>query len=190
VRRVAVASFALGVGLGSASVSTGRVLAGTRNAVAWAALGHATTAREIAVAYCRRRWQFGKPLVSFQIVQDRLVKVLAEVCSMQLYCLRLGRLIEEGRLGAGIGAAARTSRREPTSTDGPPSSSIASPRSSTTGRAYTSGTAHHSKPCNDGHASAHHDDSQRSLETVPPRRWSRCTPASRAGAGIGVAATG
>jgi len=29
-------------------------------------------------------------LVSFQIVQDRLVKMLAEVCSMQLYCLRLG----------------------------------------------------------------------------------------------------
>jgi alkylation response protein AidB-like acyl-CoA dehydrogenase len=79
VGRVAVASFVPGVGLGSASISTGRVLAGTRNTVAWAALGHATTAREIAVAYCRRRWQFGKPLVSFQIVQDRLVKVLAEV---------------------------------------------------------------------------------------------------------------
>ena len=31
---------------------TGRVLAGTRNAVAWAALGHATAAYEIAVAYC------------------------------------------------------------------------------------------------------------------------------------------
>lgn len=28
--------------------------------------------------------------MSFQIVQDRLVKMLAEVCSMQLYCLRLG----------------------------------------------------------------------------------------------------
>jgi glutaryl-CoA dehydrogenase len=46
------------------------------------------------VAYFRQRQQFGKPLVSFQIVQDRLVKMLAEVCSMQLYCLRLGRLTE------------------------------------------------------------------------------------------------
>jgi Acyl-CoA dehydrogenase, C-terminal domain len=44
--------------------------------------------------YCRQRQQFGKPLVSFQIVQDRLVKMLAEVCSMQLYCLRLVWLIE------------------------------------------------------------------------------------------------
>jgi glutaryl-CoA dehydrogenase len=86
---------------------TARVLAGTRNSVAWAALGHATAGYEIAVAYCRQRSQFGKPLVSFQIVQDRLVKMLAEVCSMQLYCLRLGRLIEEGRLTDTIAAIAK-----------------------------------------------------------------------------------
>jgi glutaryl-CoA dehydrogenase len=86
---------------------TGRVLAGTRNAVAWAGLGHATAAYEIAIAYCRQRTQFGKPLVSFQVVQDRLVKMLAEVCSMQLYCLRLGRLIEEGRLTDTIAAIAK-----------------------------------------------------------------------------------
>ncbi len=86
---------------------TGRVLAGTRNAVAWAALGHATAAYEVAVAYCRQRRQFGRPLVSFQLVQDRLVKMLAEVCSMQLYCLRLGRLIEEGKLTDTIAAIAK-----------------------------------------------------------------------------------
>jgi glutaryl-CoA dehydrogenase len=86
---------------------TGRVLAGTRNAVAWAALGHATAAYDVAVTYCRQRQQFGKPLVSFQIVQDRLVKMLAEVCSMQLYCLRLGRLIEEGRMTDTIAAIAK-----------------------------------------------------------------------------------
>jgi glutaryl-CoA dehydrogenase len=84
-----------------------RVLAGTRNTVAWAALGHATAGYEIAVAYCQQREQFGKPLVHFQIVQDRLVKMLAEVCSMQLYCLRLGRLIEEGRLTDTIAAIAK-----------------------------------------------------------------------------------
>jgi glutaryl-CoA dehydrogenase len=86
---------------------TGRVLAGTRNTVAWAALGHATAAYEIAVAYCKQRQQFGKPLVSFQIVQDRLVKMLAEICSMQLYCLQLGRLIEAGRLTDTIAAIAK-----------------------------------------------------------------------------------
>jgi glutaryl-CoA dehydrogenase len=86
---------------------TGRVLAGTRNSVAWGALGHATAAYEIAVTYCTERVQFGKPLVSFQIVQERLVRMLAEVCSMQLYCLRLGRLIEEGRLTDTIAAIAK-----------------------------------------------------------------------------------
>jgi glutaryl-CoA dehydrogenase len=86
---------------------TGRVLAGTRNAVAWGALGHATAAYEIAAQYCGERTQFGKPLVSFQIVQEKLVKMLAEVCSMQLYCLRLGRLIEEGRLTDTIAAIAK-----------------------------------------------------------------------------------
>ena len=85
----------------------GRVLAGTRNAVAWAALGHATAAYEIAATYCAQRQQFGKPLVSFQLVQDKLVKMLAEVCSMQLYCLRLGRLIEEGTLTDTIAALAK-----------------------------------------------------------------------------------
>ncbi|WP_426565946.1 acyl-CoA dehydrogenase family protein [Angustibacter sp. McL0619] len=86
---------------------TARVLAGTRNAVAWGALGHATAGYEIALGYCTERTQFGKPLVSFQIVQDKLVKMLAEVCSMQLYCLRLGRLIEEGSLTDTIAAIAK-----------------------------------------------------------------------------------
>ena len=83
------------------------VLAGTRNTVAWAALGHATAAYDTAMVYCRERVQFGKPLVSFQIVQERLVRMLAELCGMQLYCLRLGRLIEEGRLTDTIAALAK-----------------------------------------------------------------------------------
>jgi len=86
---------------------TATVLAGTRNTVAWAALGHATAAYDAAMMYCRQRVQFGRPLVSFQLVQDRLVKMLADVCGMQLYCLRLGRLIEEGRLSDTIAALAK-----------------------------------------------------------------------------------
>jgi glutaryl-CoA dehydrogenase len=86
---------------------TAMVLAGTRNTVAWAALGHATAAYEAAIAYCRQREQFGQPLVGFQIVQDRLVKMLADVSGMQLYCLRLGRLMEEGKLSDTIAALAK-----------------------------------------------------------------------------------
>ena len=83
------------------------VLAGTRSTVAWAALGHATAAYDAAMAYSRQRMQFGKPLMSFQIVQDRLVKMLADICGMQLYCLRLGRLMEEGTMSDTIAALAK-----------------------------------------------------------------------------------
>jgi glutaryl-CoA dehydrogenase len=86
---------------------TGRVLAGTRSTVAWAALGHATAGYDIALEYCLHRTQFGRPLAAFQLVQDRLVKMLAEVCSLQLYCLRLARLQEEGQLTDTIAALAK-----------------------------------------------------------------------------------
>ncbi len=85
----------------------GRVLASTRNTVAWDALGHATAAYEIALDHSKRRKQFGKPLCGFQLVQDKLVKMLAEVTAMQLYCLRLGRLSQAGRLTDTISALAK-----------------------------------------------------------------------------------
>jgi glutaryl-CoA dehydrogenase len=77
---------------------TSHVLSSTRAGVAWAALGHALAAYEAALSYAKQRTQFGRPLASFQIVQDRLVKMLAEVTSMQMHCLRVARLEEEGRL--------------------------------------------------------------------------------------------
>jgi glutaryl-CoA dehydrogenase len=57
----------------------GRVLITTRTTCAWGALGHAVAAYDAALTYSKQRQQFGKPLCSFQIVQDRLVKMLAEV---------------------------------------------------------------------------------------------------------------
>jgi glutaryl-CoA dehydrogenase len=86
---------------------TGRVLASTRSSVAWGALGHATAAYEVALAYAGQREQFGKPLSSFQLVQDKLVRMLAEVTAMQLYCMRLARLSESGQLTDTISALAK-----------------------------------------------------------------------------------
>jgi glutaryl-CoA dehydrogenase len=85
----------------------GRVLASTRSSVAWGALGHATAAYEIALAYAQQREQFGKPLAHFQLVQDKLVRMLAEVTAMQLYCMRLSRLLEDGKLTDTIAALAK-----------------------------------------------------------------------------------
>jgi glutaryl-CoA dehydrogenase len=86
---------------------TGRVLASTRSSVAWGALGHATAAYEVALAYTGQREQFGKPLSRFQLVQDKLVRMLAEVTAMQLYCLRLARLSEGGQLTDTIASLAK-----------------------------------------------------------------------------------
>jgi glutaryl-CoA dehydrogenase len=86
---------------------TGKVLAGTRSTCAWAALGHAVAAYETALTYSKRRQQFGRPLCSFQIVQDRLVRMLAEVTAMQLYCLQIGRLAARGQLSDTIAGLAK-----------------------------------------------------------------------------------
>jgi glutaryl-CoA dehydrogenase len=85
----------------------GRVLTATRSTAAWAALGHAVAAYDAALTYTRQRRQFGRPLCSFQIVQDRLVKMLAEVTAMQLYCMQLARLAEAGRLSDTIAGLAK-----------------------------------------------------------------------------------
>jgi glutaryl-CoA dehydrogenase len=77
---------------------TARVLASTRAACSWMALGHAVAAYDAALSYTSHRSQFGKPLVRFQIVQQKLVRMLADVTAMQLYCLRIGRLADGDRL--------------------------------------------------------------------------------------------
>jgi glutaryl-CoA dehydrogenase len=76
----------------------GRVLVATRSSCAWMALGHAVAGYDAALTYSKRRRQFGRPLCSFQIVQDRLVRMLSEVTAMQLYCVQTAHLAAEGRL--------------------------------------------------------------------------------------------
>jgi glutaryl-CoA dehydrogenase len=85
----------------------GRVMAATRVTCAYAALGHAVAAYDAALTYTRRREQFGRPLASFQIVQEKLVRMLAEITAMQLYCLRLARLTEQERLSDTIASLAK-----------------------------------------------------------------------------------
>src|ERR1700736_3177689 len=75
-----------------------RVLTGTRSACAWMALGHAVSGFDAALTYAKRRKQFGKSLTSFQIIQQRLVRMLAEVTAMQLYCVQIAKLNAVGKL--------------------------------------------------------------------------------------------
>jgi len=86
---------------------TGRVLATTRSTCAWMALGHATAAYDTALTYARQRKQFGKTLVHFQVVQQRLVRMLADLTGMQLYCMQIGRLAEAGKLSPTVAGLAK-----------------------------------------------------------------------------------
>jgi glutaryl-CoA dehydrogenase len=74
------------------------VLNTTRSTVAWESLGHALAAYEIAVRFAHERHQFGKPIASFQLVQHKLAKMLADLTAMQLMCFRAAALQDQGRL--------------------------------------------------------------------------------------------
>ena len=83
------------------------VLTGTRSACAWMALGHAVSGFDAALTYAKRRTQFGKPLASFQIIQQRLVRMLAEVTAMQLYCVQIARLEAADKLAPTLAGLAK-----------------------------------------------------------------------------------
>jgi len=76
---------------------TAKVLKMTRAGVSWIATGCALGAFEHALAYARRREQFGRPIGGFQMVQDQLVQMLSGVTSSMSLCHRLAQLQDEGR---------------------------------------------------------------------------------------------
>ena len=76
---------------------TNLVLSKSRQTVAWEALGHAVAAYEGALTYALRREQFGRPIARFQLVQDKLSRMLTEITAMQLLCSQLANLQSQGR---------------------------------------------------------------------------------------------
>ncbi|MCF6507608.1 acyl-CoA dehydrogenase [Blastococcus sp. MG754426] len=79
----------------------------TRYTVAWRALGLATASYELALAHALRREQFGQPIAGFQLVQDKLARMLAEITAMQLMCWRLSKLADAGRMTAAMASLAK-----------------------------------------------------------------------------------
>ncbi|MBP0456937.1 acyl-CoA dehydrogenase family protein [Streptomyces montanisoli] len=86
---------------------TARVLKVTRGGVAWSATGCAVGAYEAARGYAVRREQFGRPIGSFQLVQDLLARMLANITACQAMAVRMARLHEEDRLGEAQAALAK-----------------------------------------------------------------------------------
>jgi len=77
---------------------TNKVLTATRGGVAWEAIGHAVASYEAALQYAKERVQFGKPIASFQLIQNKLANMLAEITNMQLMVYRLSQLQEQGKM--------------------------------------------------------------------------------------------
>jgi glutaryl-CoA dehydrogenase len=84
---------------GNSFRDTARVLRMTRYMVGWAATGIQMGAYEATLKYAQERLQFGKPIASFQMVQDLLAKMLANVTACQCLMVRLAQMTDEGKLG-------------------------------------------------------------------------------------------
>jgi len=96
---------------------TARVLRMTRYLVAWEATGCQMGAYEHALKYAQERLQFGKPIGSFQLVQDLLAKMLGNVTACQCLVARTAQLQAEGKLGdhhAALAKAFTTARMRET----------------------------------------------------------------------------
>ncbi|MGL3200426.1 MULTISPECIES: acyl-CoA dehydrogenase family protein [Curtobacterium] len=76
--------------------ATAEVLRLTRTEVAWQAIGIAVGAYEAALDYARTRIQFGKPIASHQMVQDLLVKSLANITASIALCTQASAMQDAG----------------------------------------------------------------------------------------------
>jgi glutaryl-CoA dehydrogenase len=69
-----------------------------RYGIIWGAMGAARDAYEAALAYALDRRQFGKPIASFQLTQQKLVDMVLEIQKGLLVALHLGRMKDAGTL--------------------------------------------------------------------------------------------
>jgi alkylation response protein AidB-like acyl-CoA dehydrogenase len=83
---------------GNSFRDTAKVLKMTRYVVAWMATGCAMGAYEAALKYAQERQQFGRPIGSFQLVQDLLAKMIANITASQCLIVRQAQLHAEGKL--------------------------------------------------------------------------------------------
>src|SRR6202045_3139780 len=92
---------------GNSFRDTAKVLKMPSYAVAWMATGCAMGAYEAALKYTQERLQFGKPIGSFQLVQDLLAKMIANITASQCLLVRQAQLFDEGKLSDAHAALAK-----------------------------------------------------------------------------------
>lgn len=80
----------------------------SRVLAAWGPVGASMGAYDVALKYVKERKQFGVPIASFQLVQEKLVRMLGMIQSMALVAWRVTRLFEEGKMTPGMSALAKS----------------------------------------------------------------------------------
>jgi glutaryl-CoA dehydrogenase len=73
-------------------------LSEARFGIIWGVMGAARACFESALDYSKTRVQFGKPIGSFQLTQEKLANMLLELSKGMLLALHLGRMKDDGRL--------------------------------------------------------------------------------------------
>jgi glutaryl-CoA dehydrogenase len=69
-----------------------------RYGIAWGVVGLAMECYNTALDYSLSRLQFGKPIASFQITQEKLAYMLTEITKAQLLCYHLAKLKDGGTM--------------------------------------------------------------------------------------------
>ena len=72
-----------------------KVLTHSRFGVAWDAIGQARACYEAALSHARERRQFGAPLATKQLVQQKLVRMASELAFMEALTIHVSRLKDE-----------------------------------------------------------------------------------------------
>jgi glutaryl-CoA dehydrogenase len=80
---------------------TRRLLLGSRILVGWQAVGQQLAAFDIARRYALERYQFGRPLAGFQLIQDQLVTMIGNTTASMAMMVRIAQLQDEAAAGNG-----------------------------------------------------------------------------------------
>src|SRR3569623_174493 len=84
-------------------------LSQARFGICYGAVGAAMACYDEALSYAKDRVQFSRPIAGYQLVQQKLVEMVAAITQAQLLCWRLGKLKEANQLKpAQISLAKRT----------------------------------------------------------------------------------
>lgn len=77
------------------------ILKHSRVFVCWVALGLTIGVYDNAIKYVMNRKQFGVPIASFQLIQEKLSRIMGSIQSMTLMAWRITKLMEQGQASIG-----------------------------------------------------------------------------------------